>query len=213
MFQFFRKHLFPIPRAPLHELLKHIRNMNEADDPGDAESIQNLLKPICDEPKKEIPKISTILLRNLSSNEISSTPINKNLANQKISCHLCSLKITVLKFPEHCKVVHGKACHITVKPQDTSVVNFEYKNDTKTKSANTKEIGKNDDTIKKVPPKTSENAQNLEELSNEKKIRENIKSQEICQDSDETCQFCDRSFKSSVLKLHMKELHNIADGN
>ena len=201
-----------MPQARLSDLLKYIRNIG-AEDQDDDESIQDLCEPKYEEAKKEIPTVSTILLRNLTTNELSSTPIDKNLANQKISCHLCSLKITVLKFPEHCKVVHGKACHITVKPQDTSVVNFEYKNDTKTKSVNTEEIGKNDDTIKKVPPKTSENAQNLEELSNEKKIRENIKSQEICQDSDETCQFCDRSFKSSVLKLHMKELHNIADGN
>ena len=185
-----------MPQARLSDLLKYIRNIG-AEDQDDDESIQDLCEPKYEEAKKEIPKVSTILLRNLTTNELSSTPIDKNLANQKISCHLCSLKITVLKFPEHCKVVHGKACHITVKPQDTSVVNFEYKNDTKTKSANTKEIGKNDDTIKKVPPKTSENTQNLEELSNE----------------DETCQFCDRSFKSSVLKLHMKELHNIADGN
>ena len=201
-----------MPQARLSDLLKYIRNIG-AEDQNDDESILDLCEPKYEEAKKEIPTVSTILLRNLTTNELSSTPIDKNLANQKISCHLCSLKITVLKFPEHCKVVHGKACHITVKPQDTSVVNFEYKNDTKTKSVNTKEIGKNDDTIKKVPPKTSENAQNLEELSNEKKIRENIKSQEICKDSDETCQFCDRSFKSSVLKLHMKELHNIADGN
>ena len=200
-----------MPQARLSDFLKYIRNIG-AEDQDDDESIQDLCEPKYEEAKKEIPKVSTILLRNLTTNELSSTPIDKNLANQKISCHLCSLKITVLKFPEHCKLVHGKACHITVKPQDTSVVNFEYKNDTNTKSVNTKEIGKNDDTIKKVLPKTSENAQNLEELSNEEKIRENIKSQEICQDSDETCQFCDRSFKSSVLKLHMKELHDIADG-
>ena len=205
-----------MPQARLSDLLKYIRNIG-AEDQDDDESIQDLCEPKYEEAKKEIPKVSTILLRNLTTNELSSTPIDKNLAYQKVSCHLCSLKITVLKFPEHCKVVHGKACHITVKPQDTSVVNFEYKNDTNTKSVHTKEIGnvveENDDTIKKVPPKTSENAQNFEELSNEEKIRENsIKIQEICQDSDETCQFCDRSFKSSVLKLHMKELHNIADG-
>ena len=181
-----------MPQARLSDLLKYIRNIG-AEDQNDDESILDLCEPKYEEAKKEIPTVSTILLRNLTTNELSSTPIDKNLANQKISCHLCSLKITVLKFPEHCKVVHGKACHITVKPQDTSVVNFEYKNDN-TKSVVVEE---NDDTIKKVPPKTSENTQNLEELSNE----------------DETCQFCDRSFKSSVLKLHMKELHNIADGN
>ena len=197
-----------MPQARLSDLLKYIRNIG-AEDQDDDESIQDLCEPKYEEAKKEIPKVSTILLRNLTTNELSSTPIDKNLANQKISCHLCSHKITVLKFPEHCKVVHGKACHITVKPQDTSVVNFEYSKNSSNDNIETKEIS---NVIEEIP-KTCENAQNLEKLSHEEKIYENsIKIQEICQDSDETCQFCDRSFKSSVLKFHMKELHDIADG-
>ena len=50
MFQFFRKHLFPLPQARLSDLLKYIRNIG-AEDQDDDESIQDLCEPKYEEAK------------------------------------------------------------------------------------------------------------------------------------------------------------------